>query len=327
MKEKLEFKQMEKKKNNVFVVIDSNAVIHRAFHALPPLKKENGEVVNAVYGFLLVLFKILKELNPECLAACFDLPEPTFRKQAFEQYKAKRKKAPDELYAQIPMVKDVLKVFNVPIFEYAGYEADDVIGTLTNSKTPGAAKNAGNIIVSGDLDTLQLVDKNTKVYFLARGVKETVFYDEEKTRERFDGLSPNQIIDFKALRGDASDNIPGVKGIGEKTAIELLKQYGNLENIYKEAEKANSKIKESVKEKLNSDKKNAFLSYDLGKIDRNVPLKIDMSAACWGGYDEKKVLHLLAEFGFKSLMNKLPGAEQKSSPLPKKKIGVNLKLW
>ena len=308
-------------------MIDSNAVIHRAFHALPPLKKENGEVVNAVYGFLLVLFKILKELDPMCLAACFDLPEPTFRKQAFEQYKAKRKKAPDELYAQIPMVKDVLRTFNVPIFESAGYEADDVIGTLTNAKTEGALKNAENVIVSGDLDTLQLVNKKTKVYFLSRGVKETVFYDEEKIKERYDGLSPEQIIDFKALRGDASDNIPGVKGIGEKTAIELLKQYKDLKGVYKETEKENSKIKGSIKEKLLKDKENAFLSYDLGRIDRAVPLKIDMDAACWGGYDEKKVLKMLADFGFKSLMNKLPGAEQKTPPVAVKKIGENLKLW
>ncbi|MDD5568968.1 MAG: 5'-3' exonuclease H3TH domain-containing protein [Candidatus Pacebacteria bacterium] len=318
---------MEKKNN--FVIIDSNAVVHRAFHALPPLTRGDGTIVNAVYGFLLVLFKIIKEFNPVCIVACFDLPEPTFRKQAFAEYKAKRKKAPDELYAQLPMVKEALKAFNILILEKSGFEADDLIGTLSNPDNAAVPKNTHKIIVSGDLDNLQLVSKNTEVYFLSRGVKEAVVYDEAAVKERYDGLSPKQMVDLRALRGDISDNIPGVKGIGEKTAIELIKQYGTLTKVYKEAEKNDSKIRPAVREKLLSGKEAAILSYNLSNIDKNVPVDFSEAECEWGGCDKEKALGFLAKFGFKSLMNKIPCGENSVFSVPEqpKKVHENLKLW
>ncbi|MFZ2390341.1 MAG: 5'-3' exonuclease H3TH domain-containing protein [Minisyncoccales bacterium] len=307
---------MENKEN--FVIIDSNSIIHRAFHALPPLKNKEGEVVNAVYGFLLVLFKLLKELKPKYFVACFDLPEPTFRKKAFEEYKAHRKKAPDELYNQIPMVKKVLKTFNVPIFEMAGYEGDDLIGTLTSSLTKGKEEGVENIVVSGDLDNLQLINKNTFVYFLNKGVKNGLIYDTKMISEKFEGLTPEQLIDYKGLRGDVSDNIPGVKGIGEKTALKLINEFGSIENLYKKIDQAD--LPNGVKEKLVAGKEKAFLSRELSEIRKDVPIEVNMKDCEWGGYDEKEIIEMLKEFGFNSLIKNISTEEEKSA-------GQNLKLW
>jgi len=307
---------MENKEN--FVIIDSNSIIHRAFHALPPLKTKDGEIVNAVYGFLLVLFKLLKELKPKYFVACFDLPEPTFRKKAFPEYKAHRKKAPDELYAQIPMVKKVLKTFNVPVFELAGYEGDDLIGTLASSLTKGKEDKVQNIVVSGDLDNLQLIDENTLVYFLNKGVKNGLMYNAKMISEKFEGLTPLQLIDYKGLRGDVSDNIPGVKGIGEKTALKLIKEFGSIENLYKNIEKAD--LPKGVKEKLIEGKEKAILSRELSEIKRDVPLEVNMKDCEWGGYDEKEIVSMLKEFGFNSLIKNISTEEEKS-------VGQNLKLW
>lgn len=316
---------MEENKKDNFLIIDSNSVIHRAFHALPPLTDKNGIVVNAVYGFLLALFKAIKDYDPKYIAACFDLPEPTFRKQAFAEYKAKREKAPDELYAQIPMVKDILKAFNISVFEKSGFEGDDLIGTLAEFTNKKYKDKIHNVIISGDLDNLQLVNDNTNVYFLSRGVKEGASYDDEKIKERYDGLEPKQLIFFKALRGDASDNIPGVKGIGEKTAIQLVKEWGDLDSIYKEAEKKDSKIKEAVREKLLRDKDIAYLSFELVQIKKDVPVDIDIKDCEWE-FDKDKAIEALEDFGFKSLAKKIPGAEPEIKE-KKKKIGENLKLW
>jgi DNA polymerase-1 len=300
---------MENKEN--FVIIDSNSVIHRAFHALPPLTTRDGKIINAVYGFLLVLFKLIKELKPEYIAACFDLPEPTFRKQSFEQYKAHRKKAPDELYDQIPVVKEVLRKFNVPVFEKAGYEGDDLIGTLAKKS------KKKNIVVSGDLDNLQLINSNTFVYYLNKGVKSAILCDEKAIAEKYEGLKPEQLVDFKGLRGDASDNIPGVRGIGDKTALKLVKEFGSIKNLYDNLEKADIPLK--VKEKLKDGKENAFLSRDLAEIRKDVPIEVNFEDCQWGGYDEKEVVKMLKDFGFNSLVkNVSPEAES---------IGQNLKLW
>ena len=303
---------MENKEN--FVIIDSNSVIHRAFHALPPLTSKDGKVVNAVYGFLLVLFKLIKELKPKYLAACFDLPEPTLRKQAFAEYKAKRKKAPDELYEQIPMVKEVLRKFNVPIFEKSGYEGDDLIGTLSKK----SKKN--NIIVSGDLDNLQLINKNTSVYYLNKGVKNSLVYDEKGVAEKYEGLTPSQLIDLKGLRGDASDNIPGVKGIGEKTALKLIKEFGSIKDLYLQLEKGKANLPQKIKEKLFNEKERALLSRSLGEIKTDVPVEIDLKDCEWGGYDEKEVVEMLKSFGFNSLIKNIVPETEKS-------VGQNLKLW
>ncbi|MCK9393698.1 MAG: 5'-3' exonuclease H3TH domain-containing protein [Candidatus Paceibacterota bacterium] len=293
-------------KEKYFVIIDGNSIIHRAFHALPPLKRSDGQIVNAVYGFLLVLFKILKEFEPKYLVACFDRPEPNFRKKEFEEYKAKRVKAPQELYDQIPLIKDVLAAFNVPIFEMAGYEGDDIIGTLSRLSVK-EDKEIRNIVVSGDNDVFQLVNDNTSVYFLKKGVKDTTLCNKKEVAEKFGGLTPRQVIDYKALRGDASDNIPGVLGIGEKTAIDLILRFGSVDNVFKEVEKDNPEIKKNVKDKLIKGKDNAYLSLRLSEIIINAPLEIKKIESCeWKNYDKEKVVESLISFGFRSLISKIP---------------------
>lgn len=257
---------MQKK---TLVLIDGNAIIHRAYHALPPLTSKKGELVNAVYGFSSTLLSVIAKFKPDYIIATFDLAGPTFRHKEFKEYKATRVKGDDELYAQIPRVKEVVRAFNIPIFEKVGFEADDLIGTLSQqvSKLP----NLESLIVTGDLDTLQLVSGKTKVYTMRRGITDSVLYDESGVWERY-GLKPRQLKDFKGLRGDASDNIPGVKGIGEKTAIELLKKYGSVEGVYKNI----SHLSGAVKEKLEKGKMDALLSKKLGTIDTNVPVKFDL---------------------------------------------------
>jgi len=294
------------------IIIDSNSIIHRAFHALPPLTTKKGELVNAVYGFLLVFFKAIREFQPDYIAVCFDFPGPTFRHAKFKEYKAKRPPAPKELYEQIPKIKEILKVFNVPIFEKEGFEADDLIGTISKKfSTPhqkfGGGPKVQTIILSGDLDTLQLIDKQTGVCFLKRGVKETALYNEEKVRERYQGLNPEQLLEFKALIGDPSDNIPGIIGIGEKTAIELIRKFGNLENLYQSLEK----IKSKLKEKLIQVKEQVFFNKTLVGIKTNVPIDFSLKKIQWKGYNKEEAERALRELEFYSLLEKLPVKEMK----------------
>ncbi len=281
------------------VLIDGNAIIHRAYHALPPLTTKKGELVNAVYGFTSVLLKVISELKPDYILATFDLAGPTFRHEEYKEYKATRAKAPDELYAQIDRVKEVTRAFNIPIFEMAGFEADDVIGTIARQ----AEKETGveNIIVTGDLDTLQLIDDKTKVYALRRGMSDTTIYDIAAVAERY-GLKPDQMIDYKGLRGDPSDNIPGVKGIGEKTAIELLQKYGTIENVYQNL----AEIKGALREKLEHDKSQAILSKELATIRKNVLVKLDIDKAKTSEFDRQKIVNLFQELNFYSLIKRIP---------------------
>lgn len=297
-------------KVKTLVLIDGHALVHRAYHALPPLSTGSGELVNAVFGFSSILLKTLKDLSPDYIAATFDLAGPTFRHKEFEAYKATRVKAPDELYAQITRVKDVLAAFNIPVFEAPGFEADDVLGTIVKQVKKDKVKT---IIVTGDLDTLQLVDKNTNVYTLKKGVKETIMYDEAAVRERFEGLEPDQMVDYKGLKGDQSDNIPGVPGIGERTAIELLKEYGSLEKLYKEVEKqkSNPSTKLGVKsnnlfKKLLDFKEQAFFSKYLATIKQDAPIKFKLAEALTRDFDKEKVVKIFKDLGFYSLVNRLP---------------------
>ncbi|MFH1714231.1 MAG: 5'-3' exonuclease H3TH domain-containing protein [Candidatus Nealsonbacteria bacterium] len=316
---------MENNKKRI-IIIDSNSVIHRAYHALPPLSLKTGEVVGAVYGFLLVFFKAIKDFNPDFVAACFDFPAPTFRHQKYKQYKAKRPPAPEDLYSQIPRVKEFLAAFGVPVFEKEKFEADDIIGTIARlAPKKQAFPKIESIILSGDLDALQLVDEQTKVFALRKGVKDVVLYDKESTKEKFQGLVPGQLLDYKALRGDASDNIPGVTGIGEKTTIDLLLRFGSLDNIYREIEKKSEKadkIKPKTKELLLKYKEQALLSRQLAKIETNVPIEFNLKDCRWGIFDKKKVTDLLESFQFYSLADRIPGGEKKEKP-----VGENLKLW
>jgi len=211
-------------------IIDSYALAHRSYHALPPLTSPEGVLVNGVYGFFLIFLKMLKDLNPDYVLAAFDMAAPTFRHKEYKEYKAKRVKMPDNFYEQILLVKGLLKEFGVPILEEEGYEADDLIGSVVEKLKD---EDVEIFIITGDLDTLQLVNDKVFVYTLRQGLRDTIIYDKEKIRERFQ-LEPSQLVDWKALRGDPSDNVPGVPAIGEKTAQELIKNFHSLDNLYEQ---------------------------------------------------------------------------------------------
>ncbi|PIR02314.1 MAG: hypothetical protein CO144_01875 [Candidatus Nealsonbacteria bacterium CG_4_9_14_3_um_filter_35_11] len=327
---------MEKKKKRL-IIIDSNSIIHRAYHALPPLTTKKGELVSAVYGFLLVFLKVIREFQPDYIAACFDVPGPTFRHKKFKEYKAKRPPTPKELYQQIPKVKEILKAFQVQVFEKESFEADDLIGTIARLApkkfTPYRNEVSGaeqvlpgieTIILSGDLDTLQLVNPQTKVYFLRKGVKDVVLYDVAEVEKKY-GISPSQLLDFKALRGDPSDNIPGVAGIGEKTAIKLIKKFKNIENLYEQLEEQNRDIEElkpKLRNLLLSQKKQAFLSKNLVQIRNNVPIGFEFKKCQFGNFNRKNLESLLLNFEFYSLIKKLSNPQNDSAV-----IEQNLKLW
>jgi len=301
---------MDKK---ILIIIDGNAIVHRAYHALPPLKTKKGELVNAIYGFLLAFFSAVNEFKPDYIAATFDLPGPTFRHKKFKLYKANREKAPDDLYAQIPKIKEVLKGFGVKIFEKQGFEADDIIGTIAKSAPRKRIHPPlESIILTGDLDALQLVNKNTKVNALRKGVKDTILYNEEKVKERYDGLSPNQLVDYKALRGDPSDNIPGVTGIGEKTAISLIKEFSSLDKVYADL----NSIQGKTREKLELGKDQAYVSQMLARINQDVSLNFDLEKCAWKGYNRDKVVKILDDYGFKTLKERL----FKEKPIEKKTL-------
>lgn len=291
---------MENKKK-VLVLIDGNALIHRSYHALPPLTTKKGEVVHAVYGFTSTLLSVLEKFHPEYIAASFDLPGGTFRDDLYAEYKATRTKAPDDLYAQIPRVKEVVNAMNIPIYELAGFEADDCVGTIAKQ---AGAQGIEVIIVTGDNDALQLVDDHIKVFSIRKGLKDLVLYDVPAVVSKY-GFGPSQLPDYKGLAGDNSDNIPGVSGIGAKTATDLLAQFGTLENIYEHL----GDVKESVRKKLEADKERAFLSKTLGAICITAPVTLDLEKCVAKDYDKRTVSALLSELGFFSLLKRLPGSE------------------
>lgn len=281
------------------VLIDGNALVHRAYHALPPLTTKKGELVNAVYGFISIFLKVIKELKPDYLAVTFDLVGPTFRHQEYEKYKATRQKAPQELYDQLARVKEFVGVFGVPIYEKEGFEADDVIGTIVSKQT-----ETENVIVTGDLDTLQLVGKNTKVYTSRKGLKDEIIYDSAEIMKRYE-LQPSQLIDYKSLRGDPSDNIPGAPGVGEKTAISLLKQFGSIDELYQKIEKDPKVINAKLAVKLIEYKDQVLFSRYLVTIRKDVPLDFSLDGCSWHNYNKQKVINLLDELGFASLVKRL----------------------
>jgi len=325
---------MNRKKR--FLIIDANALIHRAYHALPPLRNKKGELINAIYGFCLIFFKILKELEPSFIIAAFDLPFPTFRHKKFKGYKAKRPKTPEELSQQILKVRDLLKAFDIPVLEKRGFEADDIIGTVSRlALKREIGPQMENIILSGDSDLFQLVDPNTRVYFLKKGIKNTVLYDKELVKEKYQGLNPEQLVDFKALKGDPSDNIPGVLGIGEKTAIGLIKRFGSLENLYSALnQRTTSKmdstgLNQRVRVLLEKYKEKAFLSRDLIQIERNVPVDFDLEKCQWKDYDKEKVIQVMKGLGFRSLIKRLSDFKKpkQNDNIKKEKVDHQRKLF
>jgi len=284
-----------------FIIIDSSAVLHRAWHALPKLTDTNHKPINALYGFTVVLLKLLREYQPDYLACAFDTAAPTFRHKLFKEYKATRIPQPQEFYDQIPRAKELLKNLNIKIYEKEGFEADDFIAQLKES-----APSFFKIIVSGDMDVFQLIDTETCVYFLRQGIKKIQIYKEEEIKKRFE-LSPQQLVDYKALRGDPSDNIPGVPGIGDKTAKELLKKFGTLENIYEHLKlpPTSWQIKKTLGENLLSHYSEACLAKKLSILKRNSEISINLKDCVLTMPDISYIKEYFEKLGFKSLIPKI----------------------
>lgn len=285
------------------VLIDGHAIIHRAYHALPALTTKDGEPMNAVYGLVSMLLRTIQDLKPTHIAVAFDRKEPTFRKEVFEEYQAHRPEMDEDLDVQFEYARKVLKAFGIPTFSKAGYEADDVIAALAKQ----AQKEVEEIIiVTGDQDILQLVNGKIKVFLPSRGVTKGKVYEREDVIEKLK-VAPEQVVDYKALVGDSSDNYPGVKGIGPKTAEKLLGQYKTFEEVYKNIDK----IKGSTADKLKKDKENAELSYKLAKIVSDVPVSFDKKEASAWRVNSKAVVKLFKDFGFKTLTKRVKDVGEK----------------
>ncbi|MBU0686922.1 MAG: DNA polymerase I [Candidatus Margulisbacteria bacterium] len=288
-----------------FILIDGSSLAYRAFYALPDtMKTASGIPTNAIYGFTAILMKIIDE-NPDSIAISFDLKGKTFRHQEYPEYKATRKPQPPTLYEQLPLVKEISKALDIPVYEIEGYEADDVIGTLTTR----AEKEGFDVeILTGDKDTLQLISNKTKVVTPKKGISETEIFDEKKVEAKY-GITPDQIIDWKALRGDTSDNIPGVPGIGEKTATKLLQEFGTLDNLIKNVDQIkNEKLRERIKANVDQ----AILSQRLATIVKDVPITTNLADCKRKPLDWDKVIPLFEKFEFKTLIKKYAGNAQET---------------
>jgi DNA polymerase-1 len=298
----------KKKTKKTVVILDSHAIIHRAYHALPDFASSKGEATGALYGLSTMVFGIIKEFKPDYIFAAFDLPKPTYRHVVYIDYKSGRKSLDDNLISQIKKSREIFQAFNIPILEKEGYEADDIIGTLSTKLAQ--EKDLKIIIASGDMDTLQLViDDKVKVFTLKKGIKDTILYDEKTVINRF-GFEPKQIPDYKGLRGDTSDNIIGVKGIGEKTATELIQTYKTIENLYKVIEGNEEQlIKDGIKPRivglLKEHEEEAKFSKMLATIQTDVPVEFDLEKSWKDGIDIARVKKLFAELEFRSLQNKV----------------------
>jgi DNA polymerase-1 len=278
------------------VLIDGNAILHRAFHALPPLTTRSGEPINAVYGLTSMLLRVITDLKPTHIAVAFDEKEPTFRHKELATYQAQRPPTAEDLSPQFDKARDFLKAAGIPVYSMPGFEADDVIGTIAEK----AKKNV--VIVTGDRDQLQLVDdkKNIKLYMPIAGLINAKLYGETETLERM-GVGPKLIADYKALVGDASDNYFGVPGIGPKTAINLLDKFGSFKGIYKNLKD----VPEKVREKLEKGQASAEQSFMLATIVTSVPIEPDFEAMEKWKLDSQKVLNLFNEYGFKTLTERV----------------------
>lgn len=278
------------------LLIDGNAIMHRAFHALPPFKTKEGFPTNALFGFLSMLNKVIADFNPHYLIVCFDTPVPTFRKKIFASYQAQRPQLENDLVVQFPKVKEALDTAGVTHLEKEGYEADDLIGTISHHYK----KNGVQVLVfSGDRDILQLVDKNIFVITPQIGYSKTVIYDPPIVKKKFN-ITPQQIADFKALVGDPSDNYPGAKGIGPKTAAKLLNEFKSVDNIFKNL----NKIDEKTRKILKQYKENVLLSHQLATIITDVPLDFDIEKTKFTGFNQN-LKEFLLRYGIKSLAERM----------------------
>lgn len=281
------------------VLIDGSGLIYRSFYAVPPfLKTPDGTQTNAVFGFANILLSLLNTQKPDYLAVALDKKGPTFRHEEFKEYKATRIKAPQELYDQIPLVKKVISSFAIPMFEVERFEADDILATI--AKQLANRKDLEIFIATGDFDMFQMVGSNISILYPTKNFREAEIFRADDIEKKY-GLSPSQIPDYKGIAGDNSDNLPGVMGIGEKGAKDLLHKYGTLENIYKHLDE----LSLVMRKKLEDSKENAFLSQRLATLNVEIPLDFDLQSCCVKSFDAQSVGNLFRELGFKSLQKRL----------------------
>ena len=308
------------------LLIDGNSIMNRAFYGImgsKMLTTKDGKYTNAVYGFLAIMFKIMEDLNPDYMAVSFDLKAPTARHKMYDKYKANRHGMPDELKEQMPMIKEVLRAMNIDIVEKEGYEGDDILGTLAKY---GENQGLDVVILSGDRDTFQLATNKTTIRIprTKAGKTETEDYDRAKVLEEY-GLEPKALIDVKGLQGDTSDNIPGVPGIGPKTAISLVQKYGTVEKLYEAIEKGEDDLKGKQKENIVANKEMAFLSKKLGEIDVNVPLDDNLETLKVEEWDKVKVLEIFQNLNFKRYIERFNLEDVEGAvATSKKELNVNI---
>ncbi len=328
------------KKNikKTLVLLDVHAILHRAYHALPDFESSKGEPTGALYGLCTLLIKLVKDLKPDYIIACYDLPEPTLRHEVYGEYKAGRKKTDDALVAQLERSKDVFTAFNIPMYSSPGFEADDMLGTIVEKLKDN--KEIDVVIASGDMDTMQLISGDrVRVYTLKKGIKDTIIYNENAVKERF-GFGPEFLPDFKGLRGDPSDNIIGISGIGEKTAEILIKNFGTIEGMYTSLKKGDDVfvkvgIKGKTLEKIKSGEEEALFSKMLATIRRDAPIHFTVPEKVWReDVDMKKVQDLFKLFEFRTLGVKVAEALVLDMPessggneTPEEVFRVGLLLW
>ncbi|OGL94703.1 DNA polymerase I [Candidatus Uhrbacteria bacterium RIFOXYB12_FULL_58_10] len=301
---------MATKNKTRLILLDGNALLHRAWHAIPPLTAKDGRVVNAAYGFAVVLDKMLKGFKPDYMVVAWDLPGKTFRHEKFEAYKAQRKEKEPELYEQIPLIQEILSLYGIPSLSAKGFEADDVIGTLSMRAKDEAFET---LIVTGDQDALQLVDDTTKVVYFLKGISETKTFDSAAVHEKF-GFGPAQLIDYKALRGDPSDNVPGVKGIGEKGAKELIAQFGSVEGILSALK--NGTLPAKAAKKFEGQEQLARDSVELVTVVRDVPMDFAFDQAKLGEPNMDRLLQLYRDLDFRTLIKRIsPDAHGEAPPV------------
>lgn len=296
---------MDKKK---FLIIDGSSLFFRAFYALPLLKTKKGLYTNAIYGFVMMLENAIEKIKPTNIAVCFDIKGSLFRREIYKDYKGTRQKTPSELEQQFPYIREILKYMNIKVMEISEYEADDIAGTLSLMASKEGYKS---YLLTGDKDYYQLVDENNMVLMTRKGITELEIVDLNYLKENY-GIAGEEFIELKALMGDSSDNIPGVKGVGEKTALKLVKEYGNLENIYNNIDEISGK---KLRENLEECKASAFMSRTLGTIVRNIYLEVKLSDFEVKEYDYKNLSDLYRKFEFNSILQRLPEEYQKEEAL------------
>jgi len=288
------------------MLLDGNGLIYRGYFALPPLTTSKGELVNAVFGFCSIVLRGIQDLQPDYVAVAFDLSGPTFRHDQFAEYKATRQRMPDDLRDQFPKVREVVKALRIPVYELAGFEADDVIGALT---LQAEAADLQTTIVTGDLDMLQLVTDRTRLMTTRSGVENTIIYDPARIDERY-GLVPAQMVDYRALKGDVTDNIPGVPGVGEKTAAKLIREFGSLDRLYERIDEVKP---DKLRDKLIEHRPQVDQGRALSRIVRDVPVDLDLEASRLRDYDRDTVIRLFREYEFRTLIERLPPMEGESA--------------